>query len=47
MRSSHDMPFGTAMLADGGIRFRLWAPAVRQVELLYLAGRWLARAFLA
>ncbi len=27
------MPFGTCMLPDGGIRFRLWAPAVRQVEL--------------
>lgn len=34
MRSAHDMPFGTCMSADGGIRFRLWAPTVRQVELI-------------
>jgi 1,4-alpha-glucan branching enzyme/maltooligosyltrehalose trehalohydrolase len=27
------MPFGTCVLPDGGIRFRLWAPAARQVEL--------------
>lgn len=27
------MPFGAAVLADGRIRFRLWAPAARQVEL--------------
>jgi len=34
MISSHDMPFGACMLPDGGIRFRLWAPAVKQVELI-------------
>ncbi|MBU6994118.1 hypothetical protein [Ferrovum myxofaciens] len=34
MRSSHDMPFGAHLLPGGNIRFRLWAPAVRQVELI-------------
>ncbi len=34
MRSYHDMPFGAALLADGQIRFRLWAPAFRQVDLI-------------
>jgi len=28
------MPFGACLLPDGRIRFRLWAPAVRQVELI-------------
>ncbi|MDO9168300.1 MAG: malto-oligosyltrehalose trehalohydrolase [Methylobacter sp.] len=28
------MPFGASVLPGGGIRFRLWAPAVRQVELI-------------
>jgi maltooligosyltrehalose trehalohydrolase len=27
------MPFGTQLLEDGGVRFRLWAPAAKQVEL--------------
>ncbi|MDA3877965.1 MAG: malto-oligosyltrehalose trehalohydrolase [Halothiobacillus sp.] len=34
MRSSHDMPFGACLLPSGNIRFRLWAPAVRKVELI-------------
>ena len=34
---THAMPFGAA-LQDRGVRFRLWAPAQRQVSLL-LAGR--------
>jgi maltooligosyltrehalose trehalohydrolase len=29
----HDMPFGAAVLAGGGVRFRLWAPAARSVAL--------------
>jgi maltooligosyltrehalose trehalohydrolase len=29
----HEMPFGAQVLADGRVRFRLWAPAVRQVGL--------------
>ncbi|MHB1515683.1 MAG: malto-oligosyltrehalose trehalohydrolase [Acidiferrobacteraceae bacterium] len=33
MRRSHDMPFGACVLSDGSVRFRLWAPAARQVEL--------------
>ena len=28
------MPFGACLLPDGCIRFRLWAPAARQVELM-------------
>jgi malto-oligosyltrehalose trehalohydrolase len=32
MRHAHDMPFGAAV-TDGGVRFRLWAPAARTVEL--------------
>jgi maltooligosyltrehalose trehalohydrolase len=27
------MPFGAALLPGGGVRFRLWAPAARQVDL--------------
>jgi maltooligosyltrehalose trehalohydrolase len=32
-RAAHAMPFG-AEVCDGGVRFRLWAPAARRVELL-------------
>ena len=28
------MPFGAELTAGGEVRFRLWAPAARQVELL-------------
>lgn len=38
-RRHHDMPFGAAALPDGGVRFRLWAPAADSVEL-QLEGRW-------
>jgi len=31
--ASHSMPFGCAPLAAGGVRFRLWAPSARRVEL--------------
>ena len=34
MKRSHDMPFGACPLPNGNIRFRLWAPAVKQVELI-------------
>lgn len=37
MRREHFMPFG-AECADGGVRFRLWAPSARTVELC-LEGR--------
>ncbi|MHB1174374.1 MAG: malto-oligosyltrehalose trehalohydrolase [Sulfuriferula sp.] len=33
MKRVHEMPFGASVLADGGVRFRLWAPAARSVEL--------------
>jgi len=29
----HDMPFGTRLLGDGRVRFRLWAPAASRVVL--------------
>lgn len=32
---AHAMPFG-ATLAEGGVRFRLWAPSARRVDLLLL-----------
>ena len=34
MKRAHAMPFGAAVCADGRVRFRLWAPAARQVELV-------------
>lgn len=33
VRRSHRMPFGSQPEAGGGVRFRLWAPAARQVSL--------------
>ncbi|HWY57399.1 MAG TPA: malto-oligosyltrehalose trehalohydrolase [Terriglobales bacterium] len=33
MNRRYNMPFGAECLDDGGVRFRLWAPAARQVEL--------------
>jgi malto-oligosyltrehalose trehalohydrolase len=33
-RRRHSMPFGAEPLADGRVRFRLWAPAARQIELV-------------
>ncbi len=33
MKRLHRMPFGAECLEDGGVRFRLWAPAARQVEV--------------
>jgi maltooligosyltrehalose trehalohydrolase len=33
MKRRHNMPFGAQFLEDGSVRFRLWAPAARQVEL--------------
>ncbi|MGH8800105.1 MAG: hypothetical protein ACREX7_07665, partial [Casimicrobiaceae bacterium] len=33
MKRRHEMPFGTMVLDDGAVRFRLWAPAARSVEL--------------
>jgi maltooligosyltrehalose trehalohydrolase len=32
-RRRHEMPFGAQVLHDGRVRFRLWAPAARRVEL--------------
>ena len=30
----HAMPFGAAVLAQGGVRFRLWAPAAKTVDVV-------------
>ena len=32
------MPFGTRLLDDGRVRFRLWAPGAARVELLLASG---------
>ena len=34
----HGMPFGAELLPAGGVRFRLWAPAARAVELVLQGG---------
>jgi maltooligosyltrehalose trehalohydrolase len=31
----HAMPFGAEVIAEGGVRFRLWAPGAKQVELVF------------
>ena len=36
----HSMPFGAQLMAQGGVRFRFWAPGAKKVEL-ELAGRFL------
>ena len=33
MKRAHEMPFGASVLSDGKVRFRLWAPSARTVEL--------------
>lgn len=33
MRRLHSMPFGAQVLDDGQVRFRLWAPAAREVDV--------------
>ena len=33
MKRRHEMGFGAAVLDDGAVRFRLWAPDARQVDL--------------
>jgi maltooligosyltrehalose trehalohydrolase len=37
MKRSHEMPFGAECREDGSVRFRLWAPAARQVEICLAA----------
>lgn len=34
----HDMPFGAELLPDGGVRFRLWAPSARRVDVVLGGG---------
>jgi len=34
----HRMPFGAEVGADGGVRFSLWAPAAKQVDLALIDG---------
>ena len=33
MKRRHEMPFGAEVRDDGSVRFRLWAPAARQVDV--------------
>ncbi len=33
MKRRHDMPFGAECLPNGGVRFRLWAPAANEVTI--------------
>ena len=37
MKRRHNMPFGAECRDDGKVRFRLWAPAARRVELCLVA----------
>ena len=37
MKRRHNMPFGAEHREDGSVRFRLWAPAARQVQLCLAA----------
>lgn len=39
MKRRHSMPFGAECRDDGSVRFRLWAPAARQVSLCLTGGR--------
>lgn len=38
MKRRYPMPFGTQVLDDGGVRFRLWAPSAKQVALCLKEG---------
>lgn len=38
MKRRHSMPFGAECRGDGGVRFRLWAPAARKVEIILETG---------
>ncbi|MEP6970398.1 MAG: malto-oligosyltrehalose trehalohydrolase [Betaproteobacteria bacterium] len=37
MGTTHTMPFGATLIADGGVAFRLWAPAAEQIVLEHAA----------
>lgn len=39
MKNVHSMPFGTQILANGSVLFRLWAPSARAVDLCLEDGR--------
>src|SRR6185437_10073721 len=39
MRRKHAMPFGAQFLDDGRVRFRLWAPKAKRVDLCLEQGR--------
>src|ERR1017187_205680 len=47
MKRRHNMPFGAEYRDDGTVRFRLWAPDARQVELCLAASNSAARLSLA
>ncbi len=44
MANKHLMPFGAEVLSDGSVRFRLWAPKARRVDLC-LESSGLARSY--
>src|SRR3984957_9521852 len=39
MKRRHNMPFGAECREDGSVRFRLWAPALHQVEIFFAGGK--------
>src|SRR6201996_2292210 len=43
-RRRHSMPFGAELTDDGRVRFRLWAPAAHEVELMLPEGATLMSA---
>jgi maltooligosyltrehalose trehalohydrolase len=43
MKRRYKMPFGAERANDGGVRFRLWAPAARQVEICLAGSKKLMR----
>jgi maltooligosyltrehalose trehalohydrolase len=38
VRRIHEMPFGAQCLEDGAVRFRIWAPDARKIEVLLVSG---------
>ena len=44
IRRRHNMPFGAELTPEGQVRFRLWAPAAHEVELMLHQGAGEARA---
>lgn len=45
MKRRHSMPFGAECRHDGSVRFRLWAPAARRIELCCVTDAGTSRQF--